>query len=96
MSKCLLRGANLFNHSILRGIILMSVRIFPEMLSQIILVGFILVGRFGVVHDEYTALAKKTSVLREAMLLFLEPWCFGVNDRKVVRRRVCRHLLKPC
>ena len=36
----------------------------------------VLVGRLGaaiIVHYEYMALAKKTSVLREAMLLLIEP-----------------------
>ena len=42
------------------------------------------------------ALAKKTSVLREAMLSFVEPRHFGVNNNKTVPRRVCRRLLKPC
>ena len=42
------------------------------------------------VHYEYMALAQNTSVLREAMLLFLEP----VNNNKIVPRRVCIHFFE--
>ena len=49
-------------------------------------------GRYNIAHYEYVALAKKTSVLREAMLLLFEP----VNNSKTVPHRVCGYLLKPC
>ena len=55
-----------------------------------------------IVHYEYMALAKHTSVLREAMLLFLEALEVNpapqsvVNNDTIVARRVCGHLLKPC
>ena len=39
--------------------------------------------RGGIVHYEYMTLAKKTSVLRETILLFFEPRCFGVNKNKL-------------
>ena len=42
------------------------------------------------------ALAKKTSVLREATLWFVEPARSALNNSKSVPRRVCRHFLKPC
>ena len=35
----------------------------------------------AIVHYEYVALARKTSVLREAMLLFVEPWRFGASKQ---------------
>ena len=47
---------------------------------------------FFLVHYEYMALAKRTSVLREAILSFVEP----VDNSKLVPRRVCGHILKPC
>ena len=47
---------------ILRDGILMSIGDFLESLSQAILVGIMLVGRLGVEHYEYMALAKETSV----------------------------------
>ena len=40
------------------------------------------------------ALAKNTSVLREAMLLSFEPRRLGAS--KCVPRTVCGHILKPC
>ena len=48
------------------------------------------------VYYEYKALAKKTSALREAMLLFVEPSRSVVNSNKIVPRRMCGHFLKPC
>ena len=44
-----------------------------------------------IVHYEYMAFAKNTSVLREAMLLFVEPAWSAANNIKVVPRRVCGH-----
>ena len=49
-----------------------------------------------IAHYEYTALAKQTSVSREAMLLSFEQRCFCGISNTNVPRRVCRHLLKPC
>ena len=41
------------------------------------------------------ALANEASVLREAMLLFVEPSRSVAKHCKIVPRRVCRHVLKP-
>ena len=46
------RGFDSSTILILRGGILMSIGDFPEILSQTILVGIMLVGRFGVVQGE--------------------------------------------
>ena len=54
------------------------------------------ISGFGIVHNEYMALAKQTSVLREAMLSLFEPAWSAVNKHKSMPRRVCRHMLKPC
>ena len=64
---------------ILRGGILMPIGNFPESLSQVILAGRFLVGRLGVhkrdiVHHEYMALAKNTSVLDEWINRWVDGW----------------------
>ena len=49
------------------------------------------------VHYEYMALAKKTSVLREAMILLFEPRRFEkTHVNHIVPCRVCGHYLKQC
>ena len=48
-----------------------------------------------IVHYEYMALAKHTSVSREATLCFVVPARSYVNDNTCVPRRVCEHMLKP-
>ena len=49
-----------------------------------------------IAHYEYMTLARKTSVLREAMLLFVEPARSAVNRGKIVPRILCGHILKLC
>ena len=39
-------------------------------------------------------IAKHISVLQEAMLIFVEPRCFGANDNRIVLRRVCGYVFE--
>ena len=47
--------------------------------------------RTSIVHCEYMALANKTSVLREAMCLFVEPAWSAVNNYKYARQSMRTH-----
>ena len=47
-------------------------------------------------HYEHMALAQNASVLREAMLSFVQPAQSALNNITIVPPRVCGHSLMPC
>ena len=72
-----------------------TLRILPSrtvclVLQTPVAAAMMLVMGMGIVHYEYMALAKKNSVLREAMLPY------SLNNSKIVPHRVFGHISKPC